>query len=542
MSDMIKDPITACMTEEFLSELSEMQEFANSLYGENKRITDGNYDKSLAAKCVNGTFVGRKTENIIAYKGIPYVGNQPVGGLRWKAPVDIAPDDGVYEAYYSGKSPHQRLLDFAALYPQGEDCLHLDIWKADEASAEKKPVMVWIHGGAYEIEGYVDPWYDLSNFVRENPDIIAVSIEYRQGVFGFFHLSHLADGKDYPDAQNLGLMDQMMALKWIHENIASFGGDPDNVTIFGESAGAGSVTLLPLGEGSHAYIKRVIAESGSPALTRSTEEAIACTNEIMEKVGCKTVSDLQKIDAQTLVDASAVTSMRVAPARDGNYLPLDPYEAYAKGAAKDIDLLHGINKDEMNCYVCILGEDGFIAWGNDYKEKRFAILTEEEKALAESFSRDVKGERFEHVSRLVDQIMFNAPLIRLSEDQTKGGGKSYTYLFTVESSVPLMRSGHGIELPSVLNHTEMVDETGRVFDETFSKTLRKMWVQFAKTGNPSLSADLSPDGNAKEWPLYDLEDKYVMVLDEFDIHPEKEFERKIVDWDRTYFLTKCYWW
>ena len=542
MSEMIKDPITACMTEEFLSELSEMQEFANSLYGENKRITDGNYDKSLAAKCINGTFVGRKTENIIAYKGIPYVGNQPVGGLRWKAPVDIAPDDGVYEAYYSGKSPHQRLLDFAALYPQGEDCLHLDIWKADEASAEKKPVMVWIHGGAYEIEGYVDPWYDLSNFVQENPDIIAVSIEYRQGVFGFFHLSHLADGKDYPDAQNLGLMDQMMALKWIHENIASFGGDPDNVTIFGESAGAGSVTLLPLVEGSHAYIKRVIAESGSPALTRSTEEAIACTNEIMEKVGCKTLSDLQKIDAQTLVDASAVTSMRVAPERDGNYLPLNPYEAYAKGAAKDIDLLHGINKDEMNCYVCILGEDGFIAWGNDYMAKRFVHLTEKEKALAESFSRDVKGERFEHVSRLVDQIMFNAPLIRLSEDQTKGGGKSYTYLFTVESSVPLMRSGHGIELPSVLNHTEMVDETGRVFDETFSKTLRKMWVQFAKTGNPSLSADISPDGKAKEWPLYDLTDKYVMVLDEFDIHPEKEFERKIVDWDRTYFLTKCYWW
>ena len=434
------------------------------------------------------------------------------------------------------------MLDFAALYPQGEDCLHLDIWKADEASAEKKPVMVWIHGGAYEIEGYVDPWYDLSNFVRENPDIIAVSIEYRQGVFGFFHLSHLVDGKDYPDAQNLGLMDQMMALKWIHENIASFGGDPDNVTIFGESAGAGSVTLLPLVEGSHAYIKRVIAESGSPALTRSTEEAIACTNEIMEKVGCKTLSDLQKIDAQTLVDASAVTSMRVAPERDGNYLPLNPYEAYAKGAAKDIDLLHGINKDEMNCYVCILGEDGFIAWGNDYMAKRFVHLTEKEKALAESFSRDVKGERFEHVSRLVDQIMFNAPLIRLSEDQTKGGGKSYTYLFTVESSVPLMRSGHGIELPSVLNHTEMVDETGRAFDEIFSKTLRKMWVQFAKTGNPSLSADLSPDGNAKEWPLYDLEDKYVMVLDEFDIHPEKESERKIVDWDRTYFLTKCYWW
>ena len=153
----------------------------------------------------------------------------------------------------------------------------------------------------------------------------------------------------------------------------------------------------------------------------------------------------------------------------------------------------------------------------------------------------MKGERYEHVSRLLDQIMFNAPLIRLSEDQTKGGGKSYTYLFTVESSIPIMKSGHGLELTAVLNHPEFVDESGRVFDETFSKTMRKMWVQFAKTGDPSLSADISPDGKAKEWPLYDLEDKKVMVFDEFDIHPEKEADRKIVDWDRTYFLTKCYW-
>ena len=113
----------------------------------------------------------------------------------------------------------------------------------------KKPVMVWVHGGAFEMGGTADPLYEFSNFVRENPDVIVASIEYRLGVFGFIHLSHLPDGKDYPDAQNLGLMDQMMALKWIHENIAAFGGDPDNVTIFGESAGGGSVTLLPLIEG-----------------------------------------------------------------------------------------------------------------------------------------------------------------------------------------------------------------------------------------------------------------------------------------------------
>lgn len=201
-------------------------------YGENKRITDSNYDKSLAVRCVNGTFVGKKNESVIAYKGIPFVGKQPVGELRWKAPVDVVPDDGIYEAYYNAKSPHQveSITEMGSLYYHGEDCLCLDIWKADENSAGKKPVMVWVHGGAFEMGGTADPLYEFSNFVKENPDVIVASIEYRLGVFGFIHLSHLPDGKDYPDAQNLGLMDQMMALKWIHENIAAFGGDPDNVT------------------------------------------------------------------------------------------------------------------------------------------------------------------------------------------------------------------------------------------------------------------------------------------------------------------------
>ena len=103
-----------------------------------------------------------------------------------------------------------------------------------------------------------------------------------------------------------------------------------------------------------------------------------------------------------------------------------------------------------------------------------------------------------------------------------------------------MKCGHAIELSTVFKHPELSEDTGRVFDETFSKTMRKMWVQFAKTGNPSLGADISPDGKVHDWPLYDQENKNVMVLDEFDIHVEKEAQRKIIDWDRTYFLTKYY--
>ena len=159
--------------------------------------------------------------------------------------------------------------------------------------------------------GTVDPWYEGHNFIQENPEVILVSIEYRLGIFGFFHLSHLPDGADYPDAQNLGLLDQLMALKWVHENIAGFGGNPDNVTIFGESAGAGSVTLLPLMEGSQQYFKRVIAQSGAPVFTRSPEQAIACTDEIMAALGCKTVSDLQIVDIDKFLQATVAVGLRV---------------------------------------------------------------------------------------------------------------------------------------------------------------------------------------------------------------------------------------
>ena len=133
-------------------------------------------------------------------------------------PINVVPDDGVYEAYYNAKAAFQdnRIMEY-----QGEDCLYLNLWKADETSAEKKPVMVWIHGGAFVSGGTGIELFDCANLVSENPDLIVVTVAYRLGVLGFLNLSHLADGKDYPDSQNLGLLDQKMALKWVHENIAN---------------------------------------------------------------------------------------------------------------------------------------------------------------------------------------------------------------------------------------------------------------------------------------------------------------------------------
>ena len=539
--------LTACKgkkqaEDETSDEVAEYKKIVRSWYGENKTITDGKYDQSLAVKCINGTFVGKKTDDVITFRGIPYVGKQPVGELRWKAPVDVTPCDSVYEAYYNAKVAPQPEVEISSYYFQDEECLYLNVWQPADTTAEKKPVIVWIHGGAYAYGGTVDPLYDFHNFVEENPDVIIVSAAYRLGVLGFLHLSHLPDGKDYPDAQNLGLLDQLQALKWVHENIAAFGGDPGNVTIMGESAGGGSVTSLALVEGSHQYFSKVIALSGNPSLSITTETAISCANELLEALDCKTVADLQKIDARKLVSvATELLPLRIAPERDGHLLPQDPWEAVAGGAVKDIPFLHGVNKDEMNFFLVGMGgPETFTEWAADRKEMKMGLLTDEEKALAEGFCKNVKGEDYEPYCQLLSQLMFNAPCIRLSEEQTKAGGKSFTYYFTVESALPLMKCGHGMALAPLFKHPELDGDTGRPFDETFSKTMRKMWVQFAKTGNPSLTADLSPDGKAKEWPLYGLKDRQVMVFDEFNIHPEKEAQRNIVDWDRTYPLTKCY--
>lgn len=358
--------------------LNEARKYVRAQFGENRKITDGNYDKTMAVHCINGTFVGKKTDNIIAYRGIPFVGKQPVGELRWKAPVDYVADSGVYEAYYNAKSAHgNELLETGSLYYQDENCLYLNVWKSDDKETEKKPVMVWVHGGAFEEGGTADPMFDCHNFVKENPDVIVVTVAYRLGVFGFLHLSHLPDGQDYPDTQNLGLLDQVKALKWVHANISAFGGDPNNVTIFGESAGAGSVTMLPLIKGSQEYFKRVIAQSGSPSLSRTTEEAIGCTNELMEILECKTVADLKKISSEKLLEASRALMLRMFPERDGKYLPIKPFDAYASGVAKNIVFLQGCNKDEMNFFVAGFGISDFMNWANVQKENLYSKMNKE---------------------------------------------------------------------------------------------------------------------------------------------------------------------
>ncbi|MBQ6910052.1 MAG: carboxylesterase family protein, partial [Synergistaceae bacterium] len=197
-----------------------------------------------------------------------------------------------------------------------------------------------------------------------------------------------------------------------------------------------------------------------------------------------------------------------------------------------------------NYFMSIVGgSETFVEETNKRLAKYITQLTDTERAKLNSFISDDKfagAESYEPWRSLYNQIWFIAPLFRLSENQAKSGGKSYTYYFTPESSIPDMKCCHAMELSTVLNNPENTIYTGRVLDETFAKTMRKMWIQFARTGDPSLSAENSPDGKAHNWPLYNPDDKELMVFDEFNIHTAKEAELKIVDWDRMYFITKYY--
>ena len=229
---------------------------------ENKEITDGNYDKTLAVKCNNGTFVGIKTDELIIWKGIPYA-TQPVGKLRWKKALPAADDDGVYEASKPGHVPIGPVNDSMGTAEFGEDCLMLNIYSNTSNSDSKKPVMVWIHGGGFCAESQASPLYDLTNITKQFPDILFVSIDYRLGFMGFMNFERVPGGENFKEAGNLGLLDQLEALRWVQKNIAGFGGDPDNVTIFGESAGSASVTFLPLIDGSEGLFKKCIAQSAN---------------------------------------------------------------------------------------------------------------------------------------------------------------------------------------------------------------------------------------------------------------------------------------
>ncbi|MBO6209424.1 MAG: carboxylesterase/lipase family protein, partial [Schwartzia sp.] len=310
-----------------------------------------------------GTFNGFLDQNgVKTWLGIPYA-KPPVGKLRWRAPEPLKPSDKTFDAKKFGFSAMQTIDEHeaASVNPQSEDCLTLNIWKHSEK--KNLPVMVFIHGGGFQTGGTSDPLYNGSNFAAVN-DVVIVTLNYRVSVFGFVNFGAIDSA--FEDSGYLGLKDQIAALQWIKENIADFGGNPDNITIFGESAGAISCMMLAVIPAAKGLFQKAIPQSGNTYMFNTPEYSTQIAALYMELGGAKTMRDMMKKSSAELISIyekvkeirAAQTAADYLPTCDGKFMPGDPFRALKEGAARGIKFLTGTTADEWR-YWLIYMEDFF---------------------------------------------------------------------------------------------------------------------------------------------------------------------------------------
>lgn len=484
---------------------SELEQEMTALYGENK-VIEGDYPDSLAVEAANGVFVGERDDNLLVFKGIPYA-VQPTGENRWQVAKPEPDSHLVREAKYFGHTSIQKRSqnNAASLYPQGEDCLTLNIWTAaDGMRSARRPVMVWIHGGSYVCDGTANPrnWGD--QFVKVHPEVVLVSINYRLGLLGFLDLSSLPDGKDFARSGNLGLLDQVEALRWVKRNIAAFGGDPDNVTIFGHSAGAGSVSLLASIDEAQGLFRRVIAQSGSVAFTSSREDCQSLTKRVLDATGAKTVADLQALSQDDIIALNdEVGQFFRFPERDGVVIPEDPYSRF-DGFNAGIDMLIGSTADESHFWIDAMGgEEKFELAVQLWYRYIASSLDSAQRDNASRFLDVVTKDKPWPEAELLNDLMFRGPAIEMAQRHAAAGGKTYMYYWTKSLSDPIYGACHGSEVSYVLNTGRQI-KNGDRHNSLLAAQVQQMWVNFATTGNPSTTAHY--------WPAYESTQRATMML------------------------------
>ena len=498
-----------------MSDISTTKKMMRAKYSRNRQIS-GDFDKRLAVTCHNGIFVGKKDGDVISYKGIPFA-KPPVGERRWKAPEEMGLDGNVYQAFYFGPSPIQSEIasERASLYVQSEDCLYLNIWLNRLCNDEKKPVLVFIHGGSYGWGGTSDPLYEGTNLIRKFDDVILVTIAYRTGLMGFMDFSFVKGGEEFADSCNLGLLDQIAALKWIKRNIAEFGGDPDNITIAGESAGAGSVSLLPLIPQAKGLFNKVIAESGSVALTYSRDEVHDLTVKFMNDAGAKSMKDLMRLSEDKLKKLNApLNEYNNFPLRDGRILPEDLYKAYEEGAGKDIPMLMGTNADEARYWISEVG--GIAAYTVSIPimfENNMKRVSAQDLEIINAFLDRQFGRPVWKYTQFYNEIMFRIPMLAQADAHANCGGDTYIYYWDYPSAIANMGACHAVELAYVFNNLTETIYTGDDVNVELADEIQNMWINFVRCGNPST--------DKYTWPKYESGSRTSMVLAS-DIVPEKD--------------------
>ena len=464
--------------------------------------------------CKAGRFVGRILDSgVRVFRGIPYA-EPPVGDRRWKPPVEKAYIDQVYEAFDSGDAPVQmayepdRHINGFQLKSCSEDCLHLNIWTAD-TSSPAKPVVIWIYGGNY-LEGYAGaPVYDGEKLIREHPEIVLVTVDYRLGVLASLNLSSLDPEGEYRYSNNLDILDQRMAMKWVRENIAAFGGDPDNVTLWGYSAGSNAISHHITSAGSRPYFHKAICESSFYSAFGTTSLATSKIrgDAFISLAGASSIKDLLDLSPADILALQeklivhpfpGIYTKMLAPVSDGLVLPLDPYAEIRGGAARDKKVLIGTVAGEYDQMFKDLPSDDEV-----FDAVLNAIRPEirPDREWAEEFVSGVPGRtRRIGAMDLYNDMFLRVPGITFAEDFSRTG-ECYMFYSQWWEDEQGRRTPHGAHHQFVFGNRLWAEPP-----EDLRKRIQDTWVRFIVKGDPN-------GAGIPEWPRYDAERRATMIID-----------------------------
>jgi len=457
----------------------------------------------------------------MAFKGIPYA-KPPVKDLRFKPPQPPQPWSGIYQAIMFGPVAPQTEEDVASTggQKQSEDCLYLNVWTRG-TTGKRRPVMVWIHGGGFTNGSGSEDWYNGATFA-ERGDVVVVTVNYRLGALGFLYLDRRG-GAAYAGSGNLGMLDQVAALEWVRDNIASFGGDPGNVTVFGESAGGMSVCTLMGMPAAKGLFRRAIAESGAVSMVRGADYASRITDRFMARAGVSDVSGLLSLSTDKIIEAQgdllsneAASGTPLGPTIDGSVLTEPPLHAIANGSAAGVDFMSGTNMDEVRFWLMQVPQLAIAPL-----QSAMAFMPELQQAvggnaqaIAASYGSRRPGATDGDVTiAITTDVMFRVPAIRIAEAQSALNARTYMYLFTWPSPVHdgILRSCHALELPfvwNVLHSSRSVELLGADPPQKLADAMQDSWLAFARTGDPNSEND----AGAPKWTAYDGSGRSTMIL------------------------------
>ena len=483
---------------------------------------------------VRGAFTD-EDQAVLAFKGIPYAA-PPVGELRWQRPVEPAAWTGERDATAFAKpclqAPSPEGFYAQDPMPQSEDCLHLNVWAPAGAVDAARPVMVWIHGGAF-ITGTANmPLYDGESLARAG--VVLVSVNYRLGLMGFF--AHPALSAESPSGAsgNQGLWDQIAALEWVRDNIAAFGGDPGNVTIFGESAGSISVCYLTATPKARGLFAKAIGQSGGcfgKHATLDSDEGVVVDNAIpgqlagsghavgvglaealgVEGDGAEAIAALRERDAETMIQALYEAQV-VAPWRsifvDGELFPDQMRRLVESGRGSQVDILVGSTADEGSTLFMDMPDVSFEDWAAGVRNDS----GEHGERFVAAYEADARESTATATQQMMSDLLFAWEMRTWSRLATAAGNRAWLYLFN--HAPPFAEYGrslgafHAAEIPYVFGNTAFgnVPMPWEDVDHRVSELTQAFWVNFAKTGDPN------GDG-LPEWPAYDSDSDIAFELD-----------------------------